>query len=125
MAHVERQLTQLSGIEVTQREFLNIAAFAAPIAWLLGATLSLKRWAFGYFLMSTFLFGTMFGELSHFFSSLLEDGTFHYTPGMYTAAPLVFSGWATFLILLREVKKQQRVAKSPGNSNIFDPGNLR
>jgi hypothetical protein len=26
----------------------------------------LKRWAFGYFFASTFLFGMMFAELSHF-----------------------------------------------------------
>jgi hypothetical protein len=79
--HVERYLSQLSGLQVTQSDFLIIAAFSAPIVWLLGAVMLLKRWAFGYFFASTFLFSMMFAELSHFFSPFMEDGTFHYTPG--------------------------------------------
>jgi hypothetical protein len=35
--HVERYLSQLSGLQVTQSDFLIIAAFSAPIVWLLGA----------------------------------------------------------------------------------------
>src|SRR5262249_10396407 len=57
----------------------------AYIVWLLRAVLMLKRWPFGYFFASTFLFGMMFAELAHFVSPFIEDGTFHYTPGMYTA----------------------------------------
>ena len=45
----------------------------------------LKRWHFGYFFASTFLFGMMFAELSHFVSPFIERGSFHYSPGMYTA----------------------------------------
>jgi hypothetical protein len=105
--HVEHHLTQLSGLQVTQTDFLIIAAFSAPIVWLLGAVMLLKRWAFGYFFASTFLFGMMFAELSHFFSPLMEDGTFHYSPGMYTAILPVLSGWFTFSIILHEMKRKR------------------
>jgi hypothetical protein len=54
-AHVEQH--KLSGLPVTQTDFLVIAAFSAPIVWLLGAVMLLKRWAFGYFFASTFLLG--------------------------------------------------------------------
>jgi hypothetical protein len=105
-AHVERYLTRLSGLQVTQTEFLIIAAFSAPIVWLLGAVMMLKRWSVGYFLVSTFLFGMMFAELSHFVSPFMEDGTFHYSPGMYTAILPVTSGWLTFQIVRQEIKKE-------------------
>jgi hypothetical protein len=35
--HVERHLSQLSGLPVTQNDFLIIAAFCGPIVWVLGA----------------------------------------------------------------------------------------
>jgi len=35
----------------------------------------------------------MFAELSHFFSPFMESGTFHYSPGMYTAILPVIGGW--------------------------------
>ena len=105
--HVEHHLSQLSGLQVAQTDFLIVAAFSAPIVWLLGAVMLLKRWAFGYFFASTFLFGMMFAELSRFFSSFMESGTFHYTPGMYTAILPVVSGWFTFRIVLREMKKER------------------
>jgi hypothetical protein len=56
----------------TQTDFLIIAAFSAPIVWLLGAVMMLKRWSVGYFLVGTFLFGMMFAELSHFVSPFME-----------------------------------------------------
>lgn len=106
-AHVERHLTQLSGLPVTQEQFLIIAAFSAPIVWLLGAVMLLKRWAFGYFFVSTFLFGMMFAELSHFISPFMATGNFHYSPGMYTAILPVLGGWYMFGIILREMKKER------------------
>lgn len=106
--HIERVLTQLSGFEVTQQKFLIIAAFAAPVVWLSGAVMLIKRWDFGYFFVSTFLFGMMFAELSHFVSPFLEDGTFHYSPGMFTALLPVISGWLMFGIVLREMKTANR-----------------
>src|SRR5262245_11057094 len=107
-AHVERHLADLSGLEVTQADFLTVAAFGAPTVWLLGAVMLLKRWVFGYFFASTFLFGMMFAELSHFLSPFLESGTFHYTPGMYTGILPVLGGWYVFGIVVREMKKERR-----------------
>jgi len=103
-AHVEVDLARLSGLPVTQMDFLVIAAFCAPIVWLLGAIMLLKRWAFGYFVTSTFLFGMMFAELSHFVSPWMEYGSFGYTAGMYTAILPVVSGWFTFRIVRREMR---------------------
>jgi len=107
-AHVETYMSRLSGLQVTQTQFLVIAAFSGPIVWLLGAVMMLKRWPFGYFFGSTFLFGMMFAELSHFVSPLMEDGTFHYTPGMYTAILPVVSGWLTFRLVLGEMTESRR-----------------
>jgi hypothetical protein len=106
--HIEITLGKLSGFEVSQNQFLIIAAFSAPIVWLLGAVMMLKRWDFGYFLSSTFLFGMMFAELSHFFSPFMEDGTFHYSAGMYTAILPVVSAWITFGALRSEIKKNRK-----------------
>ena len=107
VAHVEHLLTKLSGLPVTQTDFLVIAAFSAPIVWLLGAVMVLKRWPFGYFFVSTLLFGMMFAELSHFFSPFMESGTFHYSPGMYTAILPIIGGWYVFRIILREMSKER------------------
>jgi hypothetical protein len=107
VAHVERHLAILSGLPVTQPSFLAIAAFVAPTIWLLGAVLLLKRWAFGWFLASTFLFGMMFAELSHFVSPIMQANDSYYSPGMYTAILPIASGWLTFRIVVREMRKQQ------------------
>src|SRR5262245_29915321 len=40
VAHVEHLLTKLSGLPVTQTNFLVIAAFSAPIVWLLGCAVA-------------------------------------------------------------------------------------
>jgi hypothetical protein len=107
VAHVERHLEILSGLPVTQANFLAIAAFVAPIIWLLGAVLLLKRWAFGWFLASTFLFGMMFAELSHFVSPIMQNSDSYYSPGMYTAILPIASGWLTFRTVVREMRIQR------------------
>lgn len=106
VTHVEVTLTKMSGFSVNQNSFLIIAAFSAPIVWLLGAVLTLKRLQFGYFLFSTFLFGMMIAELSHFISPLMESGEY-YSPGMYTAILPVASGWYTFFKMRQEMKKER------------------
>jgi hypothetical protein len=106
--HIEQLFSTIVGMPITQENFLGIAAFAGPVVWLLGAFMMLNRWQFGYFLASTFLFGMMFGELSHFLFPFLEDGTFHYASGMYTAILPILAGWYTFLTLRRESRKQER-----------------
>jgi hypothetical protein len=84
---------------------LTFAASLAPIAWLLGAVMMLKRWSVGYFVGSTFLFGMMFIEPTHFLAPFLQTGTFHYVGGMWTALPLIALGWYTFFVIRREIKK--------------------
>jgi hypothetical protein len=106
--HIEHTLAAISGFVVSQTAFLTIAAFTAPVVWLIGALMMLKRWHFGYFLASTFLFGMMFAEPSHFLFPFLEDGTFHYTAGMYTALLPCTAGWYCFFIMLREITKENK-----------------
>lgn len=110
VSHIENTLSQLSGTVVTQNNFLIIAAFSAPIVWLTGAIMILKHWAFGYFLLSTFLFGMMIGEMSHFVSPLMEGGGYHYSPGMYTAILPISSAWWMFIRLRREMKNFERTS---------------
>jgi Na+-translocating ferredoxin:NAD+ oxidoreductase RnfD subunit len=100
-------------LPVTQASFLTIAAFGAPVIWLVGAVLLLKRSAFGWFLASTFLFGMMFAELSHFVSPLMDDSPSYYSPGMYTAILPIAAGWLTFRIVVREMGIQ-RIRNRPG-----------
>jgi hypothetical protein len=114
MSHIERTLTRISGLEVTQSDFLTVAAFSGPVVWLLGAVMMLNRWHFGYFFGSTFLFGMMFAEASHFINPFLEDGTFHYSAGMYTAILPIASAWFTFRIVLREMKNEKQAGIGSG-----------
>lgn len=83
-SHIETVMSRLTRLDVTQQNFLTIAAFIAPIIWLTGALVTLRRWRFGEFLVSAFLFGRMFGELTHFVFPLILDHRFHYMAGMYT-----------------------------------------
>jgi len=47
----------------------------------------------------------MFAELSHFIFPFMEDGTFHYVSGMYTAAIPLFPAAYGFYITMGEIKK--------------------
>lgn len=105
--HIEFVMTRLTGLDITQQSFLTIAAFIAPVIWLTGALMMMKRWHFGFFLASVFLFGMMFGEPSHFVFPFLLDRKFHYVSGMYTAALPAASGWWTFLVTIKEIKKER------------------
>jgi hypothetical protein len=73
---------------------------------LAGPLLVISGQRVGYFLMSVFLFGMMFGELSHFLFPFMENGTFHYVAGMYTCPLPIAAGWFTFALFLREVRKE-------------------
>jgi hypothetical protein len=107
-AHIEIFMSKFTGIAVTQTNFLTIAAFIAPMIWLTGLVLALRRRQFGYFLICVFYFGMMFGEPMHFVFPFIENGTFHYVAGMYTAALPSIAGWSTFLILVRETRRARR-----------------
>ena len=71
--HIEIFMTKLTGIDVTQTNFLTIAAFIAPVIWLSGLVLALRRLQFGYFLICVFYFGMMFGEPEHFIFPFIEN----------------------------------------------------
>lgn len=97
-------VTDIFGFHVNEQTFMTIAAFMAPAMWILGAILLLKRTAFGYYFLSFFIVAMTMAELSHYLFPFMEDGTFHYVSGMYTAAlPLIPAGYA-FYIVLREIK---------------------
>lgn len=106
-AHIEIFMSKLTGIDVSQIDFLTIAAFIAPVIWLTGLVLALRRWQFGYFLICVFYFGMMFGEPEHFIFPFIENGTFHYVAGMYTAALPSIAGWWAFLVVVREVRRSR------------------
>ena len=68
----------------------------------------IKRTDIGFYFLSFFYVAMMFAELSHFVFPFLEDGTFHYVSGMYTAAiPLIPAGYG-FYITLSEIKKAKQ-----------------
>jgi hypothetical protein len=104
LAHIERPLGRIMHITLSQQEFLLVAAFVSPVVWLAGPVLVIRGYQVGYFLMCVFLFGMMFGELSHFLFPFLEDGTFHYVAGMYTCLLPVAGGWVTFAFLLNAAR---------------------
>jgi hypothetical protein len=106
-AHIELLLGSIMHITLTQDQFLTVAAFAAPIIWLAGAALIRVGWGIGYFLVSTFLFGMMFGELSHFAFPFMQDGSFHYVAGMYTCLLPIVGAWYTFVIIWRDVQSER------------------
>jgi hypothetical protein len=112
LTNIASIMTQMSGFQVLERDFLTVTAFLAPIVWITGALALLKRWHFGYFLASAFLFDMMFANVSHFAFPFLMDGTFHYVSGMYTAILPTVAAWYTFYILLREIRST-RISSEP------------
>jgi hypothetical protein len=84
---------------------LTFAASFAPILWLLGAVLMLKRQTLGFFIASTFLFGMMFIEPTHFIAPFVQEEGFRYVGGMFTAALPTAGGWYTFLAMRREMRR--------------------
>jgi len=93
---------------------LTVAAFIAPIIWIAGLVMVQKRWAFGYFLVSVFYFGMMFGELTHFIFPVILDGRFHYMAGMYTALLPSLAAWYTCALVWRNVREARRQLRSAG-----------
>src|SRR5262245_3275129 len=90
---------------------LTFAASLAPIIWLLGAVLMLKRQMVGFFIASTVLFGMMFIEPTHFIAPFSQPGGFHYVGGMFTAALPTACGWYTFLTIRRDMRRQREAVE--------------
>ena len=100
----EVAITDIFGFHVNEFTLLTVAAFFAPAMWITGAILILKKTQFGYYFLSFFIVAMTMAELSHFIFPFMEDGTFHYVSGMYTAAlPLIPAGYALYIVL-REIK---------------------
>ena len=107
ITNFEVALTDITGFHILERNFLSIAAFIVPILWLSGAILLLKRMPIGYYFLSFFYVGMCIAELAHYIFPFLEDGTFHYVSGMYTAAlPLIPAGYGLY-ITLNEIKRSK------------------
>lgn len=103
----EVAITDIFGFHVQEPTFLTIAAFMAPAMWILGAILILKKTQFGYYFLSFFIVAMTMAELSHYIFPFIEDGTFHYVSGMYTAAlPLIPAGYALY-VTFREIKLEK------------------
>ncbi len=103
----EQLVSRLGGTPVSQRDFLLLAAFLAPMVWIGGAVMILLRWRFGDFFLCLFFFAMVVSELAHFVFPFLVDGTFHYESGMYSAAlPLIPAAWGLrrMLVAVRAVR---------------------
>ena len=96
----------ITPLPVSFEQMVTFAASLAPILWLLGAVMMLKRLPVGFFVASTFLFGMMFIEPTHLVAPFWPTGSFHYVGGMWTAPLLVALGWYTFLAFRREIKRE-------------------
>ena len=87
------------------RSLVTFAASLAPVLWLLGGVMMLKRWPLGFFIVSTFMFGMMFIEPTHLIAPFWPTGRFHYVGGMWTAPIVAGLGWYTFLTIRREIAR--------------------
>jgi hypothetical protein len=113
ITHIEQLLSTISGHTITQPNFLLLAAFFAPAFWVAGAALLLKGSQWGEYIASTFYFGMIAGELSHFIFPFMEDGHFHYASGMITAVPLIASAAYTLRLTVRAVRAAKDLSSSP------------
>lgn len=114
----ENLVSDISGIHVLQSRFLLVAAFIAPIVWITGAILIIKKTALGYYFLCAFFFAMMVAELSHFVFPFLEDGTFHYSSGMYTAALPLLPAFYGFSIMMREIRNLRQNSGDRSEHNI-------
>ena len=101
----EVAMTDITGFHMLEKNFLTVAAFFAPIIWITGAILLIKKTHIGYYFLSFFFVAMTVAELAHFVFPFLEDGTFHYVSGMYTAAlPLIPAAYGLY-ITMHEIKR--------------------
>lgn len=96
-------VSRLSGQDLSERNVITFVGWVAPIMWIGGGILLIKRWSFGYYFLCAFFLAMVIAELSHYVFPFMIDGTFHYEPGMYTALlPLIPAAFG-LRIMLREV----------------------
>jgi hypothetical protein len=64
-----------------------------------------------YYFLSVLYVNMIVAALAHFVFPFMEDGTFHYVSGMYTAAlPLLPAGYGLY-ITLREIRKRAHASR--------------
>ena len=110
----EVAISDISGFHVLERDFLTVAAFAGPMIWLTGAILLLKKTDIGFYFLSFFYVAMIIAELSHFIFPFIEDGTFHYVSGMYTAALPLIPALYGLRITLSEITKERLKGRLSG-----------
>jgi len=111
----------ITPLPATFEQMVTFAASLAPILWLLGAVMMLKRLPVGFFVASTFLFGMMFIEPSHLVVPFLPLWSFRYVGGMWTALLLTPLGWYTFLAIRREIARQTDASTHPTQATGSQP----
>ncbi len=103
-------IAHLAGTEPSLDVFLGVAAFGAPIIWISAVLLLMARHPFGNYLIWAFFIGMLLAELTHFAFPFVEDGTFHYFSGMYTAILPLIPAYVGFRRLLRKIGERPRHA---------------
>ena len=99
-------IAHLAGTQPSLDTFLGVAAFGAPILWISAVLLLMARHPFGNYLIWAFFIGMLLAELTHFIFPFVEDGTFHYFSGMYTAILPLIPAYVGFRRLLRKIGEQ-------------------
>ncbi|MDG1902527.1 MAG: HXXEE domain-containing protein [Bacteroidales bacterium] len=97
--------SSLSGTEISQKDFLTFAGFFAPIMWVTGAILIIKKWAIGYYFLTFFFVAMTAAELTHFIFPFILYGEWKYTAGVATAALPLIPAWFGLIITLKETRK--------------------
>jgi len=114
----EVAMTDITGFHMLEMNFLTVAAFVAPALWVTGAILLIRKTHVGYYFLSFFFIAMTMAELAHFVFPFLEDGTFHYVSGMYTAAlPLVPAGYGMY-VTIKEIQRIQQKPESDLNEVV-------
>lgn len=94
-------LGSLTGREISQADFVIIAALAGPILWLLGLVLFYLRTEVGNWLVWAFVVAMTVSELAHFVFPFVAYGEFGYFSGLYTAALPLIPAWVVAVQLIR------------------------
>lgn len=99
-------IAHLAGTEPSLDAFLGVAAFGAPIIWISAVLLLMARHPFGNYLIWAFFIGMLLAELTHYAFPFVEDGTFHYFSGMYTAFLPLIPAYVGFRRMWRTIRAQ-------------------
>jgi hypothetical protein len=107
-------VSKLAGRTVPESDLLFIIAWLAPLMWIGGAVMLIKRWAFGYYFLCAFFVAMTIAELAHYVFPFVIDGTFHYVSGMYTAALPLITAYYGLYVMLREIRIVRDAPASAG-----------